>query len=91
MSFPIELLRCPISTQTMKAAPENVVRALQEEQQVGALRTRGGEIAEPFEDGLLTADGTWFFPIRSGIPVMLASEAIAMHGPSGAAPGGGAM
>jgi uncharacterized protein YbaR (Trm112 family) len=77
MSVPIELLRCPISAQTMKAAPENVVRALQERQRSGELRTRGGEVAEPFEDGLLTADETWFFPIRSGIPVMLASEAIA--------------
>ena len=80
MSFPIELLRCPISAQTMKTAPENVVRALQARQQTGALRTRVGEIAEPFEDGLLTADEAWFFPIRSGIPVLLASEAIAMAG-----------
>ena len=79
MSFPIELLRCPISAQTMKAAPDNVVRSLRERQQTGALRTRGGEIAEPFEDGLITADEVWFFPIRNGIPVMLASEAIAMH------------
>ena len=79
MSFPIELLRCPISAQTMKPAPENVVRALRERQRTGALRTRCGEIAEPFEDGLLTADGAWFFPIRSGIAVMLASEAIAMN------------
>ena len=80
MSFPIELLRCPISAQTMKPAPENMVRALQERQRSGALRTRGGEIAETFEGGLLTADGAWFFPIRSGIPVMLASEAVAMAG-----------
>ena len=80
MSFPIELLRCPISAQTMKAAPENVVRALQERQRAGELRNRGGELAEPFEDGLLTADEAWFFPIRSGIPVMLANEAVAMQG-----------
>jgi uncharacterized protein YbaR (Trm112 family) len=51
---------------------------LQERQRAGALRTRSGELAEPFEDGLITADETWFFPIRSGIPVMLASEAIAI-------------
>lgn len=61
----------------MRAAPEHVVRSLREQQRAGALRTRGGEIAEPFEDGLLTADGAWFFPIRSGIPAMLADEAIA--------------
>lgn len=78
MSFPIELLRCTISAQTLKAAPEVVVRALQERQRSGALLTRGGEAAEPFEDGLLTSDGVWFYPIRSGIPVMLAGEAIAI-------------
>ncbi len=78
MSFPIELLRCPISAQTMKAAPENVVRLLHERQQSDALRTHGGEPAEPFEDGLLSENGAWFYPIRGGIPVMLASEAIAV-------------
>ena len=76
MSFPIKLLRCPITAQAMKVAPEKVVRAFQERQQAGALRTRAGDLAEPFEDGLLSADGAWFFPIRSGIPVMLAGEAI---------------
>lgn len=91
MSVPIELLRCPISAQRMKAAPENVVRSLQERQRGGDLRTHGGEIAEPFEDGLLTADEAWFFPVRSGIPVMLASETIAMRGPTGAGPDSGAL
>ncbi len=78
MSFPIDLLRCPISAQAMKAAPENLVRALQESQRAGVLHTRGGDIAEAFADGLLTADEAWFFPVRSGIPVLLASEAIAV-------------
>ena len=86
MSFPTELLRCPISAQTLQAAPENIVRALQERQRASALRTRGGEIAEPFDGGLLTADGAWFFPIRGGIPVMLAGEAVAMKD-HGEAPG----
>ena len=87
MSFQIELLRCPISAQTMKVAPEDVVRSLQQRQQSGAVRTRGGEIAEPFDGGLLTADSAWFFPIRSGIPVMLAGEAIAMVEKRGELPG----
>ena len=76
MKIPIELLRCPISAQTMKPAPENVLREFQRQQQSGALRNRGGEIAEPFEGGQLNADGSWLYPVRSGIPVMLAGEAI---------------
>jgi uncharacterized protein YbaR (Trm112 family) len=91
MSFPIDLLRCPITAQTMKVAPENVVRSLRERQQAGALRTRGGDVAEPFEEGLLTADGAWFYPIRSGIPAMLASEAMAMREKGDGSPCTGAM
>ncbi len=91
MNFPRELLRCPISAQAMKNAPGSVVTALQALQGAGALRTRGGEMAEPFEDGLLTTDESWFFPIRSGIPVLLAGEAIEMRGPIGAATRSGTM
>ena len=78
MSVPIELLRCPITGQTVTPAPENVIRDLQQRQQSGTLHARGGEIAEAFDGGLLTADGAWLYPIRSGIPVMLAGEAIAV-------------
>ena len=76
MSVPAELLRCPITGQTVRRAGGNVIRDLQQRQQSGALHARGGETVEPFEDGLLTADGAWLYPIRSGIPAMLAGEAI---------------
>lgn len=78
MNALVALLRCPITGQTLAPAPENLLREFQQRQQRGELRTRGGEIAEAFEGGLLTADGAWFFPVRSGIPVMLAGEAIAL-------------
>ncbi len=77
MDVPVELLRCPITGQTLRHAEEDVIRGMQHRQQSGSLRNRGGEIAEAFEDALITADGAWLYPIRSGIPVMLAGEAIA--------------
>ena len=80
MDVPVEMLRCPVTRQAVEHAPEDRIRELQKRQQSGALRTRDGEIAEPFEDGLLTADGAWLYPIRAGIPVMLAAEAIATAG-----------
>ena len=76
MSFPTELLRCPITGQAVTRAPEDLLRVLLQRLNAGALRTRGGGNAEPFEGGLITADGAWLYPIRAGIPVMLASEAI---------------
>ncbi len=77
MDVPVDLLRCPITKQSVKRAPEELLHSLRQRHLDGTLRTRGGENVEPFEDGLLTADGAWLYPIRSGIPVMLASEAIA--------------
>ncbi len=76
LSFPIEILRCPISGQTLKPAPESVVQSLLAAQRSGTLRNRNGEISEAFAGGLLTSDGRWFYPIRSGIPVLLAGEAV---------------
>lgn len=75
VSFPIELLRCPISGQTIKSAPADVVHELQRLQLAGGLWNRGAQLAAAFDEGLLTADGSWFYPVRSGVPVMLAAEA----------------
>jgi uncharacterized protein YbaR (Trm112 family) len=77
MSFPIELLRCPISAQSLTPASEGLVRALQQLQGAGTLRNRAAVLVEPFEAGLLSENGGWFYPVRSGIPVMLAAEAVA--------------
>ena len=82
MNVPIELLRCPISGQSLKAAPESVVRSLLEGQRAGTLRNRNGDFCEPFEGGLLTSDGAWFYPIRTGIPVLIAGDAVEMCNPS---------
>ena len=76
MDVPVELLRCPITGQSVTRAPEDLLRDLRQRQDDGALLTRSGENADPFEDGLLTANGAWLYPIRSGIPVMLTGEAI---------------
>lgn len=78
MNVPIELLRCPISGQAMHLAPASTVERFQEAQRCGQLRTREGAGVDAFEDGLLTDDGRWFYPIRGGIPVLLAGEAIAV-------------
>lgn len=77
MDVPVELLRCPITGQSVTRVPEDLLRILRQHQHDGKLHTRSGECAEPFEGGLLTTDGAWLYPIRSGIPVMLACEAIA--------------
>lgn len=76
MKIPFDILRCPISGLPLRAADAEVVNRLAEAQRGSSLRNRNGEPAEPFEGGLVTQDGTWFYPIRSGIPVLLPGEAV---------------
>jgi uncharacterized protein YbaR (Trm112 family) len=76
MNVPIDLLRCPVSGQPLERAPADLVDRLRGAQREGALRNRDGEIVAQFEGGLRTIDGAWFYPLRAGIPVLLAGEAV---------------
>ena len=79
MNVPLDILRCPISGQSLKNAPESTVHSLQEAQRAGTLRNRDGAACAAFEDGLISSDGAHFYPIRGGIPVLLAGEAVEMR------------
>jgi uncharacterized protein YbaR (Trm112 family) len=72
----VELLRCPITGKALKPAPEAVVSLLMESQRAGTLRNGEGAVPEPFEAGLLDDGEEWFYPIRTGIPVLLEGEAV---------------
>ena len=85
MNVPLDILRCPISGQSLKNAPESTVHSLREAQRAGTLRNRDGVACAAFEDGLMSGDGARFYPIRGGIPVLLAVEAVEMGGRESAA------
>lgn len=72
----LELLRCPVTKQPLNAAPERLAESLRKRRET--LRNRDGEIPEPFESGLVTVDGAWFYPVRQTIPVLLPGEAIGL-------------
>ena len=74
----ILLLRCPITGETVAPAPEELLRSVNAAQRAGTLRNRNCGLPEPFESGLVTGDGAWFYPIRSDIPVLLAGEAVGL-------------
>lgn len=76
MNLPVDLLRCPISGHALKSAPADLLGRLRDEQGSGVLRNRDGAFAAKFEGGLMTVDGMWFYPIRDGIPSLLAGEAV---------------
>ena len=66
----LELLRCPQTRQTLAlAGPETLAT-------VNA-RTAGGEHST-LQAALVRADGAMLYPIRNGIPVLLAEQAITL-------------
>lgn len=77
MKIPMGILRCPISGQSLKQATPSQLHDAILRQRAGNLLTRAGEIAEVFEDAIVTEDEAWLYPIRNRIPVVMASEAIA--------------
>ena len=59
----LPLLRCPQTQQPLTVAP------------AALLAGRTERDGRPLEGALLRADGAVFYPIRGGIPVLLAEEA----------------
>lgn len=75
----LALLRCPESRQTLTVADSELVAQLEKLRAAGSLRDRSGSLySGAVEGGLVRADGALFFPIRDGIPVLIAAEAIAL-------------
>jgi uncharacterized protein len=73
----LQILRCPESHQTLKAADAALVQKLNDRIPSGQLLNRAGQpVTQPSEGGFVRQDGQLFFPIRNGIPMLLIGEAI---------------
>ena len=75
----LPLLCCPLSRQPLALAPPELLARLESERVAGTLRNRAGQpLAERVEAGLVRADGALFFPVCSGIPLLVAEESVAL-------------
>jgi len=73
----LAMLRCPETRQTLALASPELIARLEGERVAGTLRNRAGQVlAEPLAEGLVRADRAMFFPVREGIPLLLAEEAV---------------
>ncbi|HRZ17696.1 MAG TPA: Trm112 family protein [Candidatus Hydrogenedentes bacterium] len=77
----LEILVCPENHSPVTLADEALVGKVNEAIAVGKMVNRAGEtVIEPVEGGLVREDRAWMYPVRDGIPVMLADEALPLKG-----------
>lgn len=73
----LAMLVCPTSREPLRSATDAEVATVNRAIEAGAARNRGGDpVAAPLGQALATSDGAWLYPVRDGIPILLAPEAI---------------
>ncbi len=73
----LAMLRCPIAGSELQLAENSLIQRLQTAIERGEARDRlEQKVSEGIEGGLVDPGHTWLYPIRGGIPSLVAEEAI---------------
>lgn len=76
----VEMLICPATKQKVFLAEESFIRTINQKIEEGNLQNLGKQPVEtPMEAGLIREDQAVLYPIRNGIPMMLAEESISIE------------
>ena len=71
------MLRCPKEGCVLAMAEEALIEKLNDQIKAGTLRDAQDQLVEqPLQAGLVTQTGTRLYPVRGGIPTLIADEAI---------------
>ena len=74
------MLRCPIEGTELHLADEPLIRQVQTAIERGEARDRlEQKVSEGIEGGLVSSARQWLYPIRGGIPTLVAEEAIRIN------------
>jgi uncharacterized protein YbaR (Trm112 family) len=73
----LAVLRCPITYDPLRVAPNELVELLQDQARRGVLSNKlGRTISEVSTQGLVNASNTWFYEIREFISQLMPDDAI---------------
>lgn len=73
----LAMIQCPISHQSLVLADPELIENLNQKIAQGTLRDTSDQVIEiALDEGLLSADGARLYPVRGGIPTLIADNAI---------------
>ena len=76
----VPLTRCPIDGSKLAFAEKHFIAWLNQSIAKGELRDRMDQkVTRELDAGLVNASKTWLYPIRAGIPSLLADEAVSLE------------
>ncbi|MGW8256457.1 MAG: Trm112 family protein [Thermoguttaceae bacterium] len=73
----LDIIVCPVDHQPLRLAEDSLIERLNRAIQQGVINDRASRlVTSTLEEGLIREDGRIIYPIRDGIPVLLAEEGI---------------
>ena len=73
----LDIICCPVTRLPLEILDAARLDTLNAAIANGTVRNAGDEaVADPLEEGLISRDGRLVYPVRDGIPVLLAEESI---------------
>lgn len=75
----LSILCTPDTRESLEGASEELLLNVNEKIAQGTVKTAGGTlVSETLEEALVSKDGKKLYPVKNGIPILLADEAIAL-------------